>query len=170
LPEPAEALHRAANKAVHAVSLDIEALRFNRAVAHIYEFANTMTAAKQTLADNGDKGLAWALRYAADCFVHMFAPMMPHLGEECWQRLGHDTLLAEQSWPAVDESLLVDDSVTIAVQVNGKRRDQLTIARDARKEDIESAALKLDNVVRAIGGRDIKKIIVVPQRIVNVVA
>jgi leucyl-tRNA synthetase len=100
----------------------------------------------------------------------MFAPMMPHLGEECWQRLGHDTLLAEQSWPAVDESLLVDDSVTIAVQVNGKRRDQLTIARDARKEDIESAALKLDNVVRAIGGRDIKKIIVVPQRIVNVVA
>jgi leucyl-tRNA synthetase len=84
--------------------------------------------------------------------------------------LGHKTLLAEEPWPAADQALAVEDTVTIAVQVNGKRRDELTIARDAAKEDIEAAALKLDNVVRAIGGREIKKIVVVPRRIVNVVA
>ena len=80
------------------------------------------------------------------------------------------TLLAEEPWPKPDPSLVVDDTVTIAVQVNGKRRDELTIARDAAKEDIEQAALKLENVVRAIGGRKIKKVVVVPHRIVNVVA
>ena len=95
---------------------------------------------------------------------------MPHLGEECWSRLGHDTMLAHQSWPTVDRTALVEDTMTMAVQVNGKRRDEFTIARNATKEDIKAAALELNNVVRAIGGRDIKKIIVVPQRIVNVVA
>ena len=84
--------------------------------------------------------------------------------------LGNQGLVAEQPWPAPDPALLADDTVTIAVQVNGKRRDELRIARDAAKEDIEAAALKLDNVVRAIGGRQIKKVVVVPQRIVNVVA
>ncbi len=78
--------------------------------------------------------------------------------------------LAEEPWPRPDSALLVEDTITIAVQVNGKRRDELTIARDAAKEDIEAAALKLDNVVRAIGGRQIKKVVIVPQRIVNVVA
>ena len=102
--------------------------------------------------------------------VRISAPMIPHLAEECWEMLGHKTLLAEQPWPEADQTLAVEDTVTIAVQVNGKRRDELTIARDAAKEDIEAAALKLDNVVRAIGGREIKKIVVVPRRIVNVVA
>jgi leucyl-tRNA synthetase len=78
--------------------------------------------------------------------------------------------LAEQRWPGPDPAFLTEETVTIAVQVNGKRRDELTIARDAAKEDIEAAALKLDNVVRAIGGRQIKKVVIVPQRIVNVVA
>jgi leucyl-tRNA synthetase len=96
--------------------------------------------------------------------------MVPHLGEECWAALGHASLLAEEPWPKPDPSLVQDDTVTIAVQVNGKRRDELTIARDAAKEDIEQAALKLENVVRAIGGRKIKKVVVVPHRIVNVVA
>jgi leucyl-tRNA synthetase len=100
----------------------------------------------------------------------MFGPMMPHLAEECWARLGYNTLLADQPWPAVDEALLVDDTITIAVQVNGKRRDELNISRTAAKEEVEAAALQLESVTRAIGGRDIKKIIVVPQRIVNVVA
>ena len=96
--------------------------------------------------------------------------MMPHLAEDCWALLGHDRLLAEEPWPRPDSALLVEDTITIAVQVNGKRRDELTIARDAAKEDIEAAALRLDNVVRAIGGRQIKKVVIVPQRIVNVVA
>ena len=96
--------------------------------------------------------------------------MMPHLAEECWARLGYNTLLANQPWPAADPALLVDDKITIAVQVNGKRRDELVIARDAAEEDIEAAALRLETVVRALEGRPAKKIIVVPQRIVNVVA
>jgi leucyl-tRNA synthetase len=96
--------------------------------------------------------------------------MMPHLAEECWARLGYNTLAANQPWPEVEGALLVDDSVTIAVQVNGKRRDELTVSRTAGKDEIEAAALKLDSVVRALEGRPAKKIIVVPQRIVNVVS
>ena len=96
---------------------------------------------------------------------------MPHLGEECWNALNQSgVLLAETPWPEADPELLLEDMVTIAVQVNGKRRDELTVARSASKEDIEAAALKLENVKRAIEGRQIRKVIVVPQRIVNVVA
>jgi len=165
--DDALALRRAAHKALNAVSEDIEALRFNRAVAHIYEFANTLSAQP----DNSEKDYAWALREALEILIVLFGPMMPHLGEECWKDLGTgQASLAETPWPAPESSLLVEDTVTIAVQVNGKRRDELTVARDARKEDIEAAALKLENVMRAIEGRDVKKVIVVPQRIVNVVA
>jgi leucyl-tRNA synthetase len=96
--------------------------------------------------------------------------MMPHLAEECWQRLGYNSLVAKQPWPEAEKGLLVDDQITIAVQVNGKRRDELTIARDAAQADVEAAVLQLDGVKRAVEGRAIKKIIVVPQRIVNVLA
>ena len=84
-------------------------------------------------------------------------------------RLGYNTLLANEPWPAVEPDLLVDDQVTIAVQVNGKRRDELVISRSAKSEEVEAAALKLGSVVRALDGRTPKKVIVVPQRIVNVV-
>jgi leucyl-tRNA synthetase len=94
---------------------------------------------------------------------------MPHLAEECWARLGYHTLLADQPWPEPEAALLVDDRITIAVQVNGKRRDELTVARTASKADIEAAALQLDSVVRALEGRAVTRVIVVPQRIVNVV-
>jgi leucyl-tRNA synthetase len=99
----------------------------------------------------------------------MIGPMMPHLAEECWARLGYNTLLANEAWPAVEPALLVDDQVTIAVQVNGKRRDELTISRSANASDVEAAALRLESVLRALDGRPAKKVIVVPQRIVNVV-
>ena len=95
--------------------------------------------------------------------------MMPHLGEECWARLGYNTLLAEQPWPKAEPGLLVDDTIVIAVQVNGKRRDELSIRRDASTGEVEAVALKLDGVIRALEGRAPKKVIVVPQRIVNVV-
>jgi leucyl-tRNA synthetase len=114
--------------------------------------------------------MRFALREAAEALARVSAPMVPHLAEECWALLGHETLVAEKPWPVADLTLLTEDTMTIAVQVNGKRRDELTIARDASKEDIEAQALKLENVVRAIGGRKIKKVVVVPQRIVNVVA
>ncbi len=164
--DQALALRRAAHKAVRDVSTDIEALRFNRAVAHIYEFANTLSSPPK----EDDAGVAWAIREALELLVILIGPMMPHLGEQCWEALSGEGLLAERAWPAADASLIVENMMTIAVQVNGKRRDELTVARDAAKEDIEAAALKLDNVVRAIEGREIKKVIVVPQRIVNVVA
>ena len=114
--------------------------------------------------------MQFALREAAELLTQIAAPMVPHLAEECWAALGNRSLLAEMAWPTPNPALLLDETVTIAVQVNGKRRDELRIARDAAKEDIEAAALKLDNVVRAIGGRKIKKVVIVPQRIVNVVA
>ncbi len=164
----AVALRRAAHKALSAVGTDIEGLRFNRAVAQIYEFANTLSAA---LADkNSSEGMAWAIREAAEFMVRLIGPMMPHLGEEGWQRLGRDTLLTEQPWLEASAALIQENTITIAVQVNGKRRDELTIPRDAAKEEVEAAALALDNVARAIEGRMIKKVIVVPQKIVNVVA
>jgi leucyl-tRNA synthetase len=114
--------------------------------------------------------MAAVLRESFDILIQTVAPMMPHLAEECWRALGHETLVAEQPWPSADKALLAEDTVTIAVQVNGKRRDELTISRDAAKEEIEKAALALANVARAIGDRPVRKIIVVPRRIVNVVA
>ena len=162
----AQDVHRAAHKALYEVSQSIETLRFNRAVAHIYEFTNMLGS----VINKSDTGLDWALREGAEYLVQMLGPMMPHLAEECWARLGYNTLLAEQPWPAVNRALLVDETIKIAVQVNGKRRDELEIARDAANDEVEAAALKLDNVVRALEGRTIKKVIVVPKRIVNVVA
>jgi leucyl-tRNA synthetase len=166
----AEALRRAAHRSVAAVTVAIERLRFNTAVAHVYELANALSTALQNAGPQPDTGLRYAIREAAELMTRISAPMMPHLAEDCWALLGYDRLLAEEPWPRPDSALLVEDTVTIAVQVNGKRRDELTIARDAAKEDIEAAALKLDNVVRAIGGRQIKKVVIVPRRIVNVVA
>ena len=162
----AEALRRAAHKTLDQVSRNVETLRFNVAVAQIYELANAISAAL----GKSSAGLDWALREATEIIVQAIGPMMPHLAEECWARLGYNTLLANQPWPTAEPGLLVDDSVTIAVQVNGKRRDELTIARSAGKDEIEAAALKLEPVVRALEGRPVKKVIVVPQRIVNVVA
>jgi len=166
----AEALRRAAHRSVAAVTGAIEKLRFNAAVAHIYELANALSSGVQGARPQPGPDMAYALREASELLARIAAPMVPHLAEECWAVLGHTTLVAEEPWPTPEKALLVEDMVTIAVQVNGKRRDELTIARDAATEDIEAAALKLDNVVRAIGGRKIKKVVVVPQRIVNVVA
>ena len=161
----AEAVRRAAHKALNSVSQNIEGLRFNVAVAQVYEFTNTL---QPKLAGEGE-GLDWAIREAAELLVQMIGPMLPHLAEDCWARLGYNTLLADQPWPQAEAGLLVDDVITIAVQVNGKRRDELTVARTATRDEIEAAALELEPVVRALAGRPVKKVIVVPQRIVNVV-
>jgi leucyl-tRNA synthetase len=164
------ALRRASHRAVAAVTAAIDKLRFNVAIAQIYELANALSAALQAAGSSPSPDLRFALREAAESLTRIAAPMVPHLAEECWAVLGKNSLLAAEPWPIPDPALLLEDTITIAVQVNGKRRDELRIARDAPKEDIESAALKLENVVRAIGGRKIKKVVIVPQRIVNVVA
>jgi len=161
----AHALRRAAHKTLHSVGQNIEGLRYNVAVAQLYELTHALSAAQSQRGE----GLDWAIREAAEMLVQMIGPMLPHLAEDCWERLGYNTLLADQSWPETEPALLVDDRITIAVQVNGKRRDELTIARTASKEEIEAAALKLETVARALDGRSATRVIVVPQRIVNVV-
>src|SRR5271165_1953133 len=168
--EPAMTLRKAAHGALARVSEDIEKLRFNRCVAHIYEFTNALQA---VLADTGkapSPDLAWAVHEAAEILVQLFQPMMPHLAEECWAALGHGNLLAEQAWPAVERELLIESTITLPVQVNGKKRADVTVARDAGNVDIEAAVLALEAVRRALDGKAPKKVIVVPQRIVNVVA
>jgi leucyl-tRNA synthetase len=113
---------------------------------------------------------AFAIREAGDILVQLFAPMMPHLAEECWAALGHKELVSMQPWPKVEAALLVEDTVTLPVQVNGKKRADVTVPRDAGNADIEAAVLRLDAVKKALDGKAPKKVIVVPQRIVNVVA
>jgi leucyl-tRNA synthetase len=109
------------------------------------------------------------LRETAEIIARIAAPMVPHLAEECWRALGHETLVAEAPWPEADPALLVSDTVTVAVQVNGKRRAEIGIERGLGKSEIEAAVLRLDTVRRAIDGKPIRKVIVVPDRIVNVV-
>src|SRR5664279_3730839 len=108
--------------------------------------------------------------YKRQILVRLFHPMMPHLAEECWAALGHKTLVATEAWPPVEPDLLVENTITLPVQVNGKKRADVTVARDAEKADIEAAVLALDAVIKALDGKRPKKVIVVPQRIVNVVA
>jgi leucyl-tRNA synthetase len=102
--------------------------------------------------------------------VQLFAPMMPHLAEECWAALGRDTLVAQASWPAVERDLLIEDTITLPVQINGRKRAEVTVPCNAGNGEIEAAVLALDAVQKALDGKPPKKVIVVPGRIVNVVA
>jgi leucyl-tRNA synthetase len=159
------ALRKQAHKSLAAVAANIENFRFNTAVAQIYELTNTLSA---TMA-NADTADAWAVREATEILVQIIAPMMPHLAEACWHRLGHATLVARTPWPHAEAALLVDDTVTLAVQVNGKRRDEITVPRDADAAAVEAAALASEGTLRALAGATPKKVIVVPGKIVNVV-
>ncbi len=167
LSDPALALRRATHKAILAVTRDIEDLRFNTAVAQIYEITNTLTGFVPQKED--PIGDLWAVREGLDALVRLFAPMMPHLAEELWAMLGHSNLVANSDWPQGDPALLEQITVTIAVQVGGKLRATLEVARDLEKSEIEAAALGDAKVIKAINGRDIRKVIVVPNKIVNVV-
>ncbi|MDZ4841081.1 MAG: leucine--tRNA ligase [Hyphomicrobium aestuarii] len=162
-------LRKALHRALHAVGSSISGLRFNVAVAQVHELANAIQAALTAAGDKPSPDMAWALREAGEYLVAMISPMMPHLAEDGWARLGYNTLVANAPWPAAEPGLLVDDTITLAVQVNGKRRDEIVVPRDAQTGDIEAAALQLDTVIRALEGRTPKRVIVVPQRIVNVV-
>ncbi len=160
-------LRRQTHRAIAAVSNDLEHLRFNRAIARIYELANALASC---LGEAGDaEATNFALHEAANALVHLFAPMMPHLAEECAMRLGGDRMTAMAAWPTADPELVREDAVTLAIQVNGKRRGELVMPLGAAKEDVEAAALKVDNVARALSGLRVRKVIVVPDRIVNIV-
>jgi leucyl-tRNA synthetase len=151
-------LKRAVHKAIAAVTDDLEGLRFNRAIARIYELTNAIQAA-------GSGGR----REAVEVLVQLFAPIMPHLAEECWSLLGKKELIATTPWPPFDASLLRDDNVTLAIQVDGKRRDEITVAKGLGKEELESLVMAREAVIRALNGRSAKKFIVIPDRIINIV-
>jgi leucyl-tRNA synthetase len=168
--EAALALRKAAHRALAHVSEDIERLRFNVCVAHIHEFVSDFQTSIATLETEPVADYRWAAREAVDILVQLFHPMMPHLAEECWAMLGHKTLVASEPWPKLEPDLLVENMITLPVQINGKKRGDVTVARNAAKIDIETAVLALDAVKRALDGKPPKKVIVVPQRIVNVVA
>jgi leucyl-tRNA synthetase len=171
VPAAILALRKAAHGALAKVSEDIPRLRFNRCVAHIYELSNSLQTSLASAKGQGiNPAHAAAIREAIEIMTLLFSPMMPHLAEECWAALGHKELIAEATWPEVEKSLLVEDTITLPVQINGKKRADVTVARDATPAEIEAAVLKLPEVVRALEGKAPKKVIVVPQRIVNVVA
>ncbi|MBX3598892.1 MAG: leucine--tRNA ligase [Rhizobiaceae bacterium] len=164
-------ISKAAHKSVKSIGEDIEKLAFNRAVARLYEFANVLQAAlPQILSGNAADETRAAYRQALEMLCVLIAPMMPHLAEECWAALGCEGFVASQSWPAFDTALTVDNEIVYPIQINGKKRGELTIARDADQAAVEKAALALDAVIKALEGKPPRKVIVVPQRIVNVVA
>ena len=157
------AVRKAAHRALTAVQEDVERLRFNRCVAHIYTLANAL--------EEGLRGPVSpnAAAEAAGILVQLIAPMMPHLAEECWVALARPGLVAEAPWPAADHALLVEDAITLPVQINGKKRADVTVARDADARVVEAATLALDVIQTILEGRTPRKVIVVPGRIVNVV-
>jgi leucyl-tRNA synthetase len=161
-------LRKAAHGALDKVSTGIERLHFNVCLAYIREFSNALG---EVLARPGQPApdLVWAVREAAVILVQLFAPMMPHLAEECWAVLGQAGLVSEANWPQIERDLLVEDTVTLVVQVNGKKRGEVTVARTAQDAEIQGAVLALDAVKQALGGKAVRKVIVVPMRIVNVV-
>jgi leucyl-tRNA synthetase len=169
-PEALE-VRKSAHRTLDRVSRGIEDLRFNNAVAFVYTEANLLEAALKTAKSAGaSPALKSEIRNAAEMLVKMIAPMMPHLAEECWAALGHKTLVAEEAWPVLERGLLIEETITLPVQVNGRKRADVTVARNAADEEVEAAVLALEPVRRALEGRPPKRVIVVPQRIVNVVA
>ena len=155
-----KALSRKLHQTIAGVAADIEALAFNKAVAKLYELVNAIEKAKPSAARNE----------AIHTTMLLVAPMVPHMAEEAWAGMGQDGLIADAAWPVVDDSLLVEDEVTVAVQVNGKLRDTLTVAKGLPKDQLEATALASEKIVRALDGASPKKVIVVPDRLVNIVA
>jgi len=165
LGDEATALRRAVHKTIAGVTDDIERFHFNRAVARLYELTATLAGANESGSD-----AAWARREGIETLVRLSEPMMPHLAEALWARLGHRTMLAGAPWPIPDSLLVQDDTVKVAVQVNGKLRGTVELPRDAAQSAAEAAALALSPVTAALAGKTVRKVVVVPNRIVNVVA
>ncbi len=152
------------HRAIADVTSDLERFQYNRAVARLYEMTNTVSAAIKQGEAGGN-----SMREALESLIRLISPMMPHLAEERWSVLGHSTHLYDVSWPVADQSLLVSDSVTYAIQVNGKLRGTMELPADTDKETAENEAKAVPNVADSIGDKDIRKVIVVPNKLVNFV-
>jgi leucyl-tRNA synthetase len=154
-------LLRATHKAIAEVTAGIEGFQFNSSVARLYAFTNVV--------QKSNAGAA-AKQAAMRVMAQLMSPMTPHLAEEMWERLGGEGLVANAPWPMADPAMLIDDTVTLPIQVNGKRRDEITVPKDMPKDEVEALAMATAGVQRALDGKPPKKVIVVPGRIVNVVA
>jgi leucyl-tRNA synthetase len=165
--ESGAVLRRLTHQTIAAVTDDLSHLRFNRAIARIFELSNGLGSALQVA--GADAALSAAIVEAAHTLTLLMAPMMPHLAEECWRRLGNTTTVVDTPWPKADARLIADDSVTLAIQVNGKRRDELRVPKGSTREQLEPAILSREAVIRALEGKPVKKLIVVPDRIINIV-
>ena len=153
-------LEKEINKAIHDVTLGLESFGFNSAIAKLYGFTNTLAKSKA----GSD-----AKRAGAKALIQLMGPMTPHLAEELWEKLGGDGLVVSAKWPKADPDLLIDDDITLPVQINGKRRTEITVPKDTDNVEIEKITLLSEVVVKALNGNSPKKVIVVPGRIVNVV-
>ena len=153
-------LLREMHKTIHDVTLGVESFGFNAAIAKLYAFTNTLARAGAGKA---------AMTHAARTLVQLMSPMTPHLSEDLWQKLGGQGLVSTAPWPVADPALLVDDTVTLPIQINGKRRAEISVPKDMAKAEVEKCALAVDAVIKALNGAAPKKVIVVPGRIVNVV-
>ena len=160
------ALRKIIHRTVAGVAQDIEGLGFNRAVARIYELTNALVKAKEGKAA---ADLAPTLRDGVEKLVQLINLMMPHLAESCWEVLGKHGLVADARWPEVDPAMLVDDEVTLPIQINGKRRGEINVAKDMPSAEVETLVLALEIVEKALDGKAPKKVVVVPNRIVNIV-
>jgi leucyl-tRNA synthetase len=154
------ALRKLCHRTTVGIESDINALQFNKAVARLYSLCSAIEKAPPS-ADRDQ---------AVRTLLLLVSPMVPHVAEEAWATAGNDGLIADAAWPIVDPAMLVDDEVTIAVQVNGKLRDTLVFAKGAPKDEVEAAALASEKIVRLLEGKPPRKVIVVPDRLVNIVA
>ena len=164
LGEHSQAVLKIIHRTIVAVSDDLDKFHFNRAVARIRELTNEL----EDLSPE-EEGADWVMRQGLETTVCLIGPMMPHLAEELWHSLGHQTLLADTPWPEAEADQLVEKNVTVAVQVNGKLRGTLDLPKDSDDQTAETGALALENVSAAIAGKPIRKVIIVPNRIINVV-
>ncbi|MCA1775219.1 MAG: class I tRNA ligase family protein, partial [Loktanella sp.] len=153
-------LTRATHQAMKDVTLGVESFGFNAAIAKIYGFVNTLSKAKAGAA---------AQREALRTLAQLMAPFTPHLSEDIWSRLGEDGLIANAPWPQADDSLLISDTVTMPIQINGKRRSEIDVPKDMPKDAVEALVMQDAAVQKALDGGAPKKVIVVPGRIVNIV-
>ncbi len=165
LSPAAEQAWRACHKTIIGVGDAIERFRFNTAVAQVRELTNLLLAL-----DGKGAGEAWVLRFGWETAVRLLAPMMPHVAEELWAHLGHAGMLATSPWPDADPALAEDETVTVAVQINGKLRATLEVAKDLDRDALIALALENPNVQRQLDGKPPRKVIAVPNKIVNLVA
>ncbi len=155
---------RQLHRTIEGVTQDLERFHFNRAVARVHEFVNALSGLKAE-----DEAAAWVRRFGAETLVRLIGPMMPHLGEELWQALGGNGLLCDQTWPEADPAFLVEETITLAVQMNGKLRATIAVPADADKETAERLALADETVQRHLADKTPRRVIVVPGRVVNIV-